>query len=372
MSVSMILVLTMLFQTSAFASAAYEDQATASSQANQGLYQTYSQGVEEYGVIEESYDSWYASLPYYQGEKIYSKEISKELKELEKTLKKANKTITITEDDSQSVATIYKTKLNKSKDQRFKTWKNSDLTIPVSIYSFDESTYGYMYGIVDKNDKLVGYIVAGASLNAPPILEYSLYPDKYISLSNCEKLYFGSETGFVFAKDGKLFSAYDNAQLTNDIIEELVDARSQEDLVEIKDQWVSISQMASAETPDESVPTVEPSYPSGTQYRLEMDTSDHTWYNVCSYTSMAMYFDALGRRIEPGFLQPGRPHSTKINDYLHNTYGHLPTFDDCADILLSYANSKKLTSSLTFTKHYVQPLEVAVLLTLLYLISTNN
>lgn len=324
-----------------------------STQDDENTYKTYSQGLEEYGLIEESYDSWYEGMPYYHGEKISSKEISKTIKELEKSIKKSQKTIIISKEDSQSVASFYKAKLNNSKDTRFKTWKNSDLTAPITIYSFDESVYGYMYGIVDKNSKLVGYIVAGADMKAPPILEYSLYPDKFVSFTDKEKMYFGSETGFVYADGGDLYSVIDNVRLSVDKPSDLIEMRSSEDLLEIEEQWISISQLAKEDVPGESVPVVEPSYSTGTQYRLEMDTSDYSWYNVCSYTSMAMYFDALGRRIEPGFLQPGRPHSMRINDYLHNTYGHLPSFDRCASILLSYANSKKLTSNLTFTKHYV-------------------
>ena len=274
---------------------------------------------------------------------------SKDVATLQSNIGTSNTNIVITQNDSLSVASIYKAKLDNSQDDRFKTWKDSDFSVPVTIYNFDGSIYGYMYGVVDENGKLVGYIVAGACAEAPPVLEYSLYPDRFVRFSNEEKLYFGSETGYVFAKNGKLYSAYDNAELTASTPDTLTEMRSREELLEIKEQWLSILQDTSERATQETVST----YSTGTQYRLPIDSSDYAWYNVCSYTSMAMYFDALGRRIERGFLEPGRPHSLKINDYLHDTYGHIPSFDECADILLDYANDKKVTSNLTFTKQYV-------------------
>ena len=274
---------------------------------------------------------------------------SKDVATLQSNIGTSNTNIVITQNDSLSVASIYKAKLDNSQNDRFKTWKDSDFSVPVSIYNFDGSIYGYMYGVVDENAKLVGYIVAGACVEAPPILEYSLYPDRFVHFSKEEKLYFGSETGYIYAKSGKLYSAYNDAELAVSTPANLIKMRSNDNLPEIKAQWLSILQDTSEQTMLETAVTSS----TGTQYRLPIDSSDYAWYNVCSYTSMAMYFDALGRRIEPGFLEPGRPHSLKINDYLHDTYGHIPSFDECADILLDYANDKKVTSNLTFTKQYV-------------------
>lgn len=48
---------------------------------------------------------------------------------------------------------------------------------------------------------------------------------------------------------------------------------------------------------------------------INIDTSDYGWYNLCSPTAMAMWVDAVGRRIEPALLSVGRPHSIKLNDY---------------------------------------------------------
>jgi len=308
-----------------------------------------SQGLDEYVIFEESLEDWYNNLPSYSGKKIESKIESESLKKLD--FSNRNEEISI------SVISIQKNRLYKNSDERFKLWKDSDLTPPIVLYNFDNSIYGYMYGIVDKNNKLVGYIVAGANPNAPPILEYSLYADRYLALQNKEKIYFSSDTGYIISENNKLYNAIDNTPCDVKILDTLISKNNISSTVaqEITNQWNYFSGLSDSAQliPEEQKPIDPPSYPSGTHYRLQIDTSDYTWYNYCSFTSMAMFFDALGRRIEPGFLQPGRPHSLAINDYLHNTYGCSPTFEKCSNIILSYANNKKLTSNLTFSKYYL-------------------
>nr|PZN08236.1 MAG: hypothetical protein DIU64_10885 [Caldicoprobacter oshimai] len=311
-------------------------------------YDILSQGFDEYCIIEDTFETWYANLPLYTGDIVESKIDAESLKNRNFTDNK--------EDISLSVVSIQKNRLYNNEDERFKLWKNSNLTKPIILYNFDNSIYGYMYGIVDKNRKLIGYIVAGANLNAPPVLEYSLYPDKFLALQNEEKVYFSSATGYVISNKGNLLNASDRTPLNYANLNDLMSLNktSSPDAQEILEQWGKYTKFAGIQNaPNEPKPADPPTEPSGIQYRISMDTSDYTWYNVCSYTSISMFFDALGRRIEPGFLQPGRPHSLKINDYLHSTYGCGPTFEECSNIILSYANSKKLTSSLMFSKYYL-------------------
>ena len=90
-----------------------------------------------------------------------------------------------------------------------------------------------------------------------------------------------------------------------------------------------------------------------TQKRLSMDTSDYTWLTICSYTTMTMYFDAIGRRIEPALMGTARPHSIQLNQTLHSKYGCNPSLAQVAANTLDWANSKKLSSALTFSKYYI-------------------
>ena len=84
-----------------------------------------------------------------------------------------------------------------------------------------------------------------------------------------------------------------------------------------------------------------------------MDTSDYTWLTICSYTTMTMYFDAIGRRIEPALMGTARPHSIQLNQTLHSKYGCNPSLAQVAANTLDWANSKKLSSALTFSKYYI-------------------
>ena len=157
--------------------------------------------------------------------------------------------------------------------------KNSNLTKPIILYNFDNSIYGYMYGIVDKNRKLIGYIVAGANLNAPPVLEYSLYPDKFLALQNEEKVYFSSATGYVISSKGSLLNASDRTHLNYANLNDLMSLNktSSPDAQEILEQWGKYTKFAGIQNaPNEPKPADPPTEPSGIQYRISMDTSDYT------------------------------------------------------------------------------------------------
>jgi len=83
------------------------------------------------------------------------------------------------------------------------------------------------------------------------------------------------------------------------------------------------------------------------------NTADHTWLTICSYTTMSMYLDAIGRRIEPALMGTERPHSIKLNKSLHSVFGHSPSASTIASSILAWANSKKLTSNITFYNYFV-------------------
>lgn len=315
-----------------------------------------SQGAEVYETYTETDESWYNSLPVYNGEIIDSKTAFKELKELEKKIKKGTIEISNGEDISIEVVSLKKTKLHQNKDKRFKLWKKANISTPIPIYNFDESIYGYMYGVVDDNSKLLGYIVGGATIDAPPVLEYSLYPDKFLSFLKEDKVYFNYQTGYIVNRNGTMYDPLSNQQFS---LSELSNYSTIDEDVsqEYEHQWLASALDSQEYVPEEKLPSTEPDKSTGDDERIQIDTTDYARYNLCSFTSMAMYFDALGRRVEPGLLCPGQPHSLVINDFIHNTYGHSPTFDKCAEIILKYANLKKIGTYITFDDYYLSAID---------------
>ena len=93
-----------------------------------------SQGLDQYYMLEESYQSWYENLPYYQGTTINSALDSKDVATLQSNIGTSNTNIVITQNDSLSVASIYKAKLDNSQNDRFKTWKDSDFSVSLCYY----------------------------------------------------------------------------------------------------------------------------------------------------------------------------------------------------------------------------------------------
>jgi len=422
-----------------------------------------SQGIDEYeSIILEGVDYWYENLPVYGGK---TQETFIDAKAIE-SFDTANNSKAI----GISVASILIDRVSQEKDLRFGYWQDTDLTEPVSIYNLDDSLYGYAFGIVDDTKKLVGYMITGTNEKAPPILEYSYDPARFLILEQVPKVYFSCATGIFTLENDMLRSitgvgisslselkneemtqeaiSFDiertmavqtewaqyrtyagvaeelesNILLTENALQEVPDSDSGFDAIfesndtleivpdtdnnldvitEINDESEIIpesfneielinktaceseAEVQNNDTPidktnsngqveeceivgeivqiyigNDTKPIINDESPNtqsaaaATQTCLP-NTADHTWLTLCTYTTMSMYFDAIGRKIEPNLLGSTRPHSIKLNQLLHSLYGHSPGWPAIASGTLAWANSKKLSPNMTFTNYLV-------------------
>jgi hypothetical protein len=297
-------------------------------------YLALTQGPDEY--VSVSVDDWLAALPDYGGllvgdswnpGTIKKKDFAHEGEEL-----------------SRAVALVKKDKQAKRDDPYYKLWEKAKLTVPTAVYNLNETVYGYAYGVVYKG-KLVGYIVAGASSKAPPVVEYSLNPAKYLALTGADKAYFGRTSGFLLAKGSRVSDLYADAPGQSVSSLAAMAAGNEPDRsaqADLDAQWTDLQTEVSSAVLLGSV---------GVKTYVGIDTCDYCYYNICSTTTMAMFVDAYARRIEPGFFEPNisypRPHSKGLNDYFHGIYPR-PSPSEITSVIRTYFTNKKLSSYLTF------------------------
>ncbi len=313
---------------------------------------TISSATAEVGI-----DYWYENLPTYYGHTIAKGINAKAIKNMDSE----NDAIDI----SKSIASIQMLRLARGSDSYFGYWQNANLTEAISIYNLDDSLFGFAYGVVDTDNKIVGYLVTGVNEDSPPVLEYSYDPSRFLLMENASKVYFNPHTGILLENNSELhcitgditYSASERNAIQNA-------ANTSTDFTAIRQEWQQFTAYANIAEETQAIkssnstvlysnvatPTASN---TATQTRLAMDTSDHTWLTICSYTTLSMYFDAIGRRVEPALLGTIRPHSIALNQTLHNRYGCNPSFADIADIALDWANTQKLTSSLSFSNYLI-------------------
>lgn len=323
------------------------------------------QGLDVYLEVDLTDEEWLELQPIYKGEYSENKIKKNKVKNFAKTKKNDKKKLSVNDkqDASLSSALIKKSKIWKNKDDsRFKLWKKANLTTPKTIYNFDDTIYGYLYGVVNSGH-IVGYIVSGASAESPDILEYSLDSNRYLSLSEKEKLYFGRSTGFLYEESGNLSAVGTDISICtvsdkNNLL--LENTPTVEEYNAIQDTWDETTTLLEVEgqdkeEPEVTIPQNQPNaenWSESTVKRLQMDTSDYKWRNICSTTTLAMYVDAIGRRIEPALLAGYQPHSIKLNNYFNSkrlAYSDGKGFYPVTRItttLANYVNSNKLTSNL--------------------------
>lgn len=326
-------------------------------------YLIQSQGIDEYESIVSEADFWYDNLPTYSGTTLEKTIDVSALSDVNSASRSMSSSL------SRSTASVQIARLSASKENQFSGWDTAELSEPIPVYSLDGSIYAHAYGIVDENSKLIGYMVAGACESAPPIIEYSYDPVRFVLLQQYNRVYFSCLEGFLGEKENTITSFYSEEPIS---LEALRIAENEwcstegytERLSAISNDWtfyeeyavIADAQLKALDSIDGTGITNSPPQSqvqaAGTPTYLSMNTPDHTWLTLCSYTVMSMYFDTIGRRIEPALMGTSRPHSIQLNFTLHNQYGHRPSFSQIATNTLDWANSRKLTSDITFTKYY--------------------
>jgi len=392
-------------------------------------YYIQGQGTDEYeSIISGDVDFWYENLPIYDGK---VQETFVDLQSIE-SFDTVNQSRTI----GISVASVHIDRVSQENDPHFEYWHDADLTEPINVFNLDNTLYGYAFGVIDNNKKLVGYMITGISENAPPILEYSYDPARFVILKQAPKVLFSCETGLWLDENDSLKSiigegissladlkalevtptaiAYKEeravlvqedwdqyliyaaisensrriASSTEGIIEaepEIIsepeaegnlETTSDEDadletidaiendleiltFIEIEhEDEIVVEEEVNAGIEEHSIcnendGTISIEPPSRATQTVIPNTSDYTWQTLCTYTTMAMYFDSIGRRVEPAWMGTVRPHSIQLNQTLHSTYGHLPIFNQIATNTLNWASSRKLSSYLSLSSYYV-------------------
>ena len=325
-------------------------------------YLIQSQGIDEYESIVSESDFWYDNLPTYSGATLEKTIDISALSDVDRTSRSISSSL------SRSAASVQIARLSASRESQFSDWEAAELSAPIPIYSLDGSIYAHAYGIVDENSKLVGYMVAGACASAPPVMEYSYDPVRFVLLQQYDKVYFSCLEGFFGEKEDTVTSFYSEEPISMEALRTAeTEWRSTEDYTErlsaISNNWTSYeefavvadAQLKALDKTDSTSVTASSSQDqtraAGTSLFLSTNTPDHTWLTLCSYTVMSMYFDTIGRKIDPALMGTSRPHSIELNFALHDEYGHNPTFSQIAENALDWANSHKLSSSITFTKY---------------------
>lgn len=327
-------------------------------------YLIQSQGIDEYESIVSESDFWYDNLPTYSGATLEKTIDISALSDVDRTSRSISSSL------SRSAASVQIARLSASRESQFSDWEAAELSAPIPIYSLDGSIYAHAYGIVDENSKLVGYMVAGACASAPPVMEYSYDPVRFILLQQYDKVYFSCLEGFFGEKEDTVTSFYSEEPISMEALRTAeTEWRSTEDYTErlsaISNNWTSYeefavvadAQLKALDKTDSTSVTASSSQDqtraAGTSLFLSTNTPDHTWLTLCSYTVMSMYFDTIGRKIEPALMGTSRPHSIELNDTLHDTYGCLPFPSQIEENTLDWANSHKLSSSITFTSYLI-------------------
>ena len=236
-------------------------------------------------------------------------------------------------------------------DPRFHYWKNARMTEEVEILNYDGSVYGYLYGVVyHPKQKLVGYIITGACEIAPPILEYSVEEGKYLFLKEQEQVYFGRNTGLTYKNGNELISLAEGDTICDisDIGILVDDSMPSNEVQEaIEQQWEVAPGYDDPVTKHGDAETF-----SGSTY-ISIDTSDYAFYRVCTSTTLAMWVDAVGRRIEPALLTPSQPHSMNLSDYFWTQMKQTRvSFPEVRTMLNKFLNERK-RGSLAFTTYYL-------------------
>lgn len=309
-------------------------------------YLKLSQGLDVYEtstMTKKEAKEWMEAQPTYSGIMLDDKIDKKALKDL--NFKKELKTI------SKSLANGAAKNSDEEFDPRFHYWKNARMTEEVEILNYDGSVYGYLYGVVyHPKQKLVGYIITGACEIAPPILEYSVEEGKYLFLKEQEQVYFGRNTGLTYKNGNELISLAEGDTVCDiSDIGILVDDSTPSNEVQkaIEQQWE-----VAPGYDDPAIKYGDAETFSGSTY-ISIDTSDYAWYNLCSPTALAMWVDAVGRRVEPALLSVDRPHSIKLNDYFYSKMNKpRATFPEVRTILNDYISLKK-RANLAFTTYYL-------------------
>ena len=309
-------------------------------------YLKLSQGLDVYETFtmtKQEAKEWMEAQPTYNGVMLDDKIDKKALKDL--NFKKELKTI------SKSLANGAAKNSDEEFDPRFHYWKNARMTEEVEILNYDGSVYGYLYGVVyHPKQKLVGYIITGACEIAPPILEYSVEEGKYLFLKEQEQVYFGRNTGLTYKNGNEIISLAEGGVICDiSEIETLIDCGIPSDEMQeaISQQWE-----AAPGYDDPGSKYGDAEIFSGNTY-ISIDTSDYGWYNVCSSTALAMWIDAVGRRIEPALLSAGRPHSIKLNDYFWSKMGNdRASFPEIRTMLDNHIRTWK-RANLSFTTYYL-------------------
>lgn len=314
-----------------------------------------SQGLEEYEDSSDYQEYWYSNLPIYDGETI---SLAVDVQAVRTPSAKTSPDIL-----GKSIASIQILRLAESCESYFSHWKNVRLTAPTAIYRVNDNLYGQAYGVVDRNSRILGYVVVGTDVEAPPVLEYSYDPSRFLTIKDSNKVYYSCQYGLLCENDNVIArvdgeTTVSLSEITESENSDTAKAFRDECRNDYVEQWGKYADYAkiSEKTLDEKEINSDKENEHNTrstQTRLSMDTSDYTWQTICSYTTMAMYFDAIGRRIEPALLGTSRPHSIQLNQTLHNLYGCKPSFSQIADNTLAWANSKKLSSSLSFSKYHI-------------------
>ena len=328
-------------------------------------YLIQSQGIDEYESIVSESDFWYDNLPTYSGATLEKTIDISALSDVDNTSRSISSSL------SRSAASVQIARLSASMERQFSDWEAAELSAPIPIYSLDGSIYAHAYGIVDENSKLVGYMVAGACASAPPVMEYSYDPVRFILLQQYDKVYFSCLEGFFGEKEDTVTSFYSEEPISMEALRTAeTEWRSTEDYTErlsaISNNWTSYeefavvadAQLKALDKTDSTSVTASSSQDqtraAGAPLFLSTNTPDHTWLTLCSYTVMSMYFDTIGRKIEPALMGTSRPHSIELNFTLHNRYGHKPTFSQIAENTLDWVNYRKLSSDISFSKYYVK------------------
>lgn len=365
---SLLLALAMCLSLSVTAWAEVLEDATFSKNTSQGndtatSYLIQSQGIDEYESIVSEADFWYDNLPTYSGTTLEKTIDISALSDVNSASRSMSSSL------SRSTASVQIARLSASKESQFSGWETAELSVPIPVYSLDGSIYAHAYGIVDENSKLIGYMVAGACESAPPIIEYSYDPVRFVLLQQYNKVFFSYLEGFLGEKENIITSFYSEDPISIETLRIAENEwRSSENYTErlsaISNNWtfyeeyavIADAQLKALDTTDSTgivpSPSQSQAQAAGAPLFLSMNTPDHTWLTLCSYTVMSMYFDTIGRRIEPALMGTSRPHSIQLNFTLHNKYGHNPSFSQIATNTLDWANSRKLTSDITFTKYF--------------------
>lgn len=262
------------------------------------------QGLDTYDQLE--FDQWYAALPDFSGP------LSSD--ELDASVLKGKDFAKDGQAIGQAVAVMKKAQLSRSDDPALALWKNAHLTRPSPIYNFDDTVYGYLYGVVH-GKKLIGHLVAGASAKAPPILEYSTGAGEYQKFAGAEKIYYGRANGFLLSRGDVLQNADErDIEYKKSDISGLLAANepTAETEAALDAAWLEFEEAADAS------PQAALARPVG--HYVPLDTSDYTymWNNSCHAVARSMYVDAIARRVDPALFAYGRPHSVKVATYFWN------------------------------------------------------